>query len=261
MTSRGFRSAVVGLTLALILTFGLAATGQGTDTAPIDLSGTWAEVETYSGFLSSPLFERIPGVLTAILRVEIVQVGCTLVLTNHYCTLRIESGVPIGEIEVPAAFLASLHGEERKATLVGTGEGVRFVQPWHTQVNGARLVHPETEPLPTRPGDPRVVDEDGDGHPGVTLLARLPGVIEVELYLVLRLRYRLAGTVVSPDRIEGLMEWSGELVLLGASLPLPGMSRDAYPDPEPTQSRFVLQRIEPSCDCASILDSGDIVVK
>jgi hypothetical protein len=252
---------VVGLAWALLLAFGLAATGQGSDPPPINLSGTWAEVETYSGFLSSPLFERIPGVLAVILRVEIVQVGCTLVLTNHYCTFRIESGVPIGEIEVPAAFLASLHGAERKATLVGTGEGVRFVQPWHTQVNGARLAHPETEPLPTRPDDPRVIDEDGDGHPGVTLLARLPGVIEVALYLVLRLRYRLAGTVVSPDRIEGLIEWSGDLVLLGASLPLPGMSRDAYPHPEPTRSRFVLQRIASTCDCAAVMASWDELVK
>ena len=65
-------------------------------------------------------------------------------------------------------------------------------------VVGADLADPANDPLPTEPTDPAVADEDGDGNPGVTMVAVVPAMIcqdEVEeLYICLRTAATLSGT-------------------------------------------------------------------
>ena len=248
MSLRPFRRRA-RLAVALALFGTLLAHGAASAPLP-DLSGTWAAVEVYSGYLNTPLFGKLPGAITAGFRVEIAQTGTALALRARYCTLGVGSPLPFVTAEIPPALLAALRDVEQSATLKTSSAGVLFAQSWFSQVSGAHVS--DADPLPATSDDPRVFDEDKDGHPGVTLRASLAEFLSTDLYLVIRLRYRLSGSVVSPDRIDGLIDWTGEIVVLGGSLPVLPSRPAAHPDPDPQKSWFVLVRVDPSCDCASL---------
>lgn len=89
------------------------------------------------------------------------------------CAMRNDSG----RVEFPAAFVAAI--PPRTHDIVWTGSS------YHVDTLPAFLsVTPADGPLPTDPADPRVLDADGDGHPGVTIHLGLPIFGKVRLYLV-----------------------------------------------------------------------------
>lgn len=231
----------------------------GEDPLP-SLAGTWAEVQVYSEILPFPIVGQITNTNTATLRVEIEQSASSLVLQDRYCRITVKSANLLVSMEIPEALLCLLIKGPGTAALEASPSGVSFVRPWQTRTSGLLLERPDDEPLPESAADPRVIDEDGDGHPGVTVRLRVLGVIEGEVYLVQRMRYRLVGTVVSPDRIEGYLEWRSERVVLGASSPLFVGDWSGTPDPDPAKSTFVLQRIDPTWDCAALMENWGAVV-
>jgi len=235
----------------------LVAASSSTLAQPIadplpDLSGTWVEVHVLSEILSFPIVGRVESTNEGVLLTEIMQTGSALSLSGRYCAIEVAIESPLAWTGIPDSFLAALGEQIRPATVEASAEGIRFILDWHAEVSGARLSDPHTEPLPRSCDDPRVVDADGDGHPGVTLLARVLGVIEGEVYVVQRVRYRLVGTLVAPDRIEGLIEWTGEHVVLGASSPLLAADTPSDPHADPGRSRFVLVRVPPGMTCEEI---------
>jgi hypothetical protein len=163
---------------------------------------------------------------------------------------------------IPDAFLHSLGVTERTARLElvsgldpSTGTPSlerRIVFRWHTQVLGARLENPENETLPVDAADPRVFDQDDDGHPGMTVRVEIMGLISGEVYVVQRNRNRLIGTVISPGFIRGTIEWETEQVILGASSPFLAGGGQGSPDPDPERHFFLARRIDPMFDCADI---------
>src|SRR5690606_14696021 len=73
------------------------------------------------------------------------------------------------------------------------------------------------EPLPRDAADPRVVDADGDGHPGATLRLTIAGLADGELYVVQRGHSTLAGRVVARGQAAGRIDVRlFEQALLGA---------------------------------------------
>jgi len=183
------------------------------------------------------------------------------VLETH-CATNIDDGTMMVNTIIPDAFLRSLGVTERAAHLElvsetdqSTGDHSperRIVFPWNTQVLGARLKGPENEALPTDVADPRVFDQDNDGHPGMTVRVEIMGLISGEVYVVQRNRNRLIGTVVSPGFIRGTIEWETEQVILGASSPFLASGGQGTPDPDPDRNFFLARRIDPMLDCADI---------
>jgi hypothetical protein len=221
-------------------------------TTPLpDLSGVWAAEETLSGLLYTLVFGDVPGTLVARYRVEIVQSGSALSLVAHYCSLGLVSPLSFIRAEVPPLLLASLGVVESSALLEVTSDAVRFAQAWQARASG--VVLRDAEAVPAGPDDPRVLDEDHDGHPGVTLHVSIASFADIDLYFAVRIFYRPTGIVVSADRIEGYIEWSGEVVSLGGSVPTALGPRQVKQDPTTNKSRFTLLRIDPSCGCAEVL--------
>jgi hypothetical protein len=218
-----------------------------------DLSGTWAEQQILSEFAALPLVGEVARTSTIVLRVTIEQNGSALTQRWTYCATEIDNGSAIASTVIPDAFLVSLGEVAAEAALDASVSPARFVQPWTTEVRGATLGDPERDPLPTRADDARVVDQDGDGKPGLTARVSALGIFGGDVYIVQRVRTRLIGTLVSPDRIEGLVEWSTEQVTLGASNPLFLGTLPSRPDPAVESSFFVLARVDPAWTCAEIL--------
>jgi hypothetical protein len=233
-------------------TLAVAAGAQGVPLT-FDLSGTWAEMQVLSEFATLPLVGEVARTSTIVLRVTLEQNGSALTQRWTYCATEIDNGSAIASTVIPDAFLVSLGEAAAEATLDASVSPTRFVQPWTTEVRGAMLGDPERDPFPTRADDARVVDQDGDGRPGLTARVSALGIFGGDVYIVQRVRTRLIGTLVSPDRIEGLVEWSTEQVTLGASNPLFLGTLPSRPDPAVENSSFVLTRIDPAWACAEIL--------
>ncbi len=243
-----------GLVLCVLAIAVAGARAQRASSVGLDLSGTWVEWQVLSEFATLPLVGEVVRTSTVTMRVTLDQVGDALDVRWTYCASEIDNGSAIASTLIPEAFLASL-GEVRTVARLDLGVSpVRFAQPWTTEARGCRLEDPETDPLPTSLDDPRVIDQDGDGKPGLTVQVSALGLVEGEVYVVQRVRTRLTGTVISADRIEGLVEWTTEQVTLAASNPVFLGTIPSRPDPVLENSAFVLVRIDPAWTCAEIVD-------
>ena len=233
---------VLGMLVALLV-------GVGVRGALPDLAGTWAMVQVYPQSAVLPFTGVVTRTSYVVQWVEIEQDGATLTMRDTYCLTFVDDGTALVSTEIPTAFMAALHPLPRTATLADQGDEIAFVQPPYLEVRGAVLENAESEALPIDPDDPRVFDQDGDGHPGMTVLIKILGIIEGQTYVVQRVRYALVGRVVAPDRIEGSIEWSDEQTVLDATNPLLKIDTIGYPDPDLTKHIFVMSRVQQSQTC------------
>jgi hypothetical protein len=232
------------------LLFALLASGGGRATAAgVDLSGAWVSLKVLSDSVTFPLVGDVLRTTTLIQRVTIETSGDALTPRSTYCLAEFDNG-PALLTTIDSQFLCALEPVTVAAAIDASG---CFAQPWSTEVHGVQLDHPETDPLPTDVGDPRVFNGDHDGKPGITVHARAFGFIAGDVYIIQRLRTRLVGNVVSPDRIEGIVEGSVEQVILGATNSLFLGTVTSRPDPVPSHSYFVLRRVNPASTCDEIL--------
>jgi len=230
--------------------------------ADLDLSGVWAMVQITSEIVQIPIVGERTRTTATYLRLTIDQSATTLTVLETHCTTNIDDGTIMVHTTIPDAFLHSLGVTERTARLELASDmnqstdnhssNPRIVFPWTTQVLGARLKDPESERLPTDMADPRVFDQDNDGHPGMTVRVEIMGLITGEVYVVQRNRNRLIGTVGSPGFIQGTIEWEAEQVVLGASSSFLASGGQGSPDPDPERNFFLAKRIDPVIGCADI---------
>jgi hypothetical protein len=235
----------------------VVACSSGQGELDVDLSGTWAQMQVASEIVKVPFIGEVTNRNITLLRLSQAQHGESLTVTAQICAIQVESGTPLVSLVFPEAFISSLEVAVKPATIELTDSGYRFFQPRFTSLRGVRLEEPELDPLPTEAADPRVFDQDGDGHPGLSVRITLFGFIRGEVYVIQRDWTALRGTADSPDRIDGLMEWGLEQVILGASNPVLRARSESYPDPVPEHSYFRTTRIPPEMDCAWIIAHQD----
>jgi len=236
----------------LILSCLLVGASAPATASEAPFTGTWAILKVLSDSATFPLVGELARTSTLIQRAAIVQTGSLLVLSATYCSTTFDNGSAL-RTTVDQAFARSLAPIVLQATLDDSSDPEQLTQSWATELHGVRLENPETDPLPTYAGDPRVFDQDGDGRPGITVRACALGAITGDVYVVERLRTQLVGEVVSPNRIEGRVEGSVEQVILGATNALFLGVIVSRPDPIAANSFFVLQRIDSAWSCDDIL--------
>lgn len=74
------------------------------------------------------------------------------------------------------------------------------------------------QPLSMDPDDPRIIDADGDGKPGVTVDIRLGGFIEAEIYIARREIFQSDLTLYSDGSLHGHVVDESEQLVIGATL-------------------------------------------
>jgi hypothetical protein len=122
------------------------------------------------------------------------------------------------------------------------------------EVVGARLANPACDALPTDPNDPRLVDDDNDGLPGITI--GLKGLISGTLQCVQRQATALHGVVVAADRVEGGMVYESEQSVVESE---PADLKSLYElstsstDPTACSSSFVMVKVPDATD-AGVVD-------
>ncbi len=219
-----------------------------------DLVGPWALVTRVATIqtVSIPGMEPYGSVTHSYALVDVRREGEALMLTERYCHVEITSdwgmGVPV---LISDAWTRSM--EPFEAPLVPSAEGM-WRRPEVVQAVGARLEDPVDERLPTEVDDPRVFDQDGDGHPGVT--SEVVGIGEI--YLVRRERYLFVDLSFDESgRLSGRMDDTSEQVVLGASNAALDVPITIEPDPDPETSVVELVPLAEPLDCDTLVERSE----
>jgi hypothetical protein len=249
MRQAGFVATVMTGLLLLVTPIAPATEGDAPLLIPPDVSGRWAMVQVMPAIASLPFVGdvELTTIVTALVDVE--QDGTSLLLRDVYCFVDVQMNPPVVASRVPELFLQSLRPAPRTAELIGSEAGWRFVQPPVVEVRGARLADPEREPLPLDAFDSRIVDQDGDGRPGLTIPVTVAGLVAGDTYVVQRLRTALSGWVIDSNTIVGSMDWSSEQNVLAASDALLTLSYSYRLHPDAARHVFVMRRVDLEWTC------------
>ncbi len=240
---------------------GSAADNQGDETTQqwseesIDLRGDWSVRHTTTTETTVPVAGSFSTVTESRLAASIVGDKTDLDVTTRVCSVEMETDLPMVEMVVPDAFVEGL--PERTRHAVYRPEDQKFVMPPVWETLGIELDDPATDTLPEDLDDPRIIDQDGNGHPGTTL--RIEGMVDGEIHLVRRGWEAWYGEVVGPDAIEGRIEWTTEQHVIDASRWMLRRQPEANPHPADDRHHFRLERIDDECasspDCGPCSDS------
>lgn len=123
---------------------------------------------------------------------------------------------------------------------------------------GIRLDDPANESLPTDPSDPRIVDDDGDGNPGITVNIRVSDDLSGELYIARLEVFAYEAALVEPDRLVGTVTDDSEQLVIGATDPI-FMSSNANwaQHPDRSKSPMILVRVDDDWDCDRLAAERD----
>ena len=216
-----------------------------------DVSGTWG---LFSKYFSNAQGLSGSQISRSYYLQEYVQNGEELTVTETLCDIAIDAPTAGTSIRLGPGFAAAQPQVTRAGTIIAGIDSYEFSLELTYVARGVDLADVVDEELPTDPADPRVLDPDNDGNPGLTLL--LDGILSGQLFEVQRDFTELTGTQTSADRIEGLARWGSELSYLGADPEfLLDVVGEALPDSDPNKHTFEIVRLPPGSDCSYILEN------
>lgn len=180
-------------------------------------------------------------VLHQLFRLRIVQTGAHLHQKTTLCAFQFPDVKDVAKLTIPPKLqdLLASKATEVDGNFLGNANvvGAAYTPPPFLLVAGAKLANEATDALPTSTDLTNAIDEDNDGHPGVTLLGNVLGcTAEEQLYVALRTSGALAGTVQTPDVITGkvnvkldqsILGWSNDCLATAAKIQIhidPGSS-------------------------------------
>ncbi len=221
----------------------------GGTSGTFDMTGTWAEWEIGASITQAPLLGETRTQGVALMRWVVTQQGEKLSISQELCHLKLVSDTELATTVVPDLFIASVPLMEKTGTVTVKDTTHHFALDLTPELYGVALASPLDEPLPTTADDPRVIDQDGDGHPGMTVF--ITGVLDGAAYIVQRNLRSLEGAFVSTDRIEGLVNWTQDQNIIGSDNKILASNHPtSVTDPDPLKSPFIAIRIPEDKDCA-----------
>ena len=234
--------------------------GVCTSSAPLqpspDLTGRWAVRIVASRYvpatgLTAEFYTRTVSVLLS----DETQTGIDVNFSAQFCDQRADSDSGAqAYVIIPESYVKSLKPFDRTGTYSSVDGGANVLRlPMFPQVEGALLTDPVNDPLPTDASDRAVVDQDGDGNPGITI--KLGGLVSGDLYVVQRQIDELTGIAVSNDRVVGRYDYTSEQIVLDSNPQALKVlaSQTAKTDPRPCMSTFTMIRVAATWTCADVL--------
>ena len=178
---------------------------QGIGVDEGSLAGSWVTVVELDAIVPAGLLGDQPGGFRSHFLVTRTWSRGAYTDTFHRCSREpFEVGgsrtlVPADTFPKLAPFSAGAKADHR----AGTWTGDDAIELWGLQ----NLPDPATSPLPnhdTYQQSDQVLDEDGDGEPGVTQFSH--GSVGGKMFVVERTVFALDGTIITPDRVQGLAQ-------------------------------------------------------
>lgn len=180
------------------------------------------------------------------------QTGNEVRYTETTCGLGTEK-VFGAETIYPEAFVNAIEVRQRAGTIAGTTPGAAFRTSQYAQAFGVRLADPMKDALPTDPSDKRLVDTDGDGKPGATVIIRHPMVGTGHVYVAQRSIARLEGALQADGSVKGVVYTAPNMYKAGADTWWLRVDSPQRPHPDPKMSPFVMTPVADGATCAQVL--------
>jgi hypothetical protein len=249
---RWFRPAAVATMMFALSTASSSVVAQesGSPNLP-DVSGMWAQKVVTTAISDVPIVGEVTTQTISLQKVDIAQNGAKLELTTQVCSIDVNSSIDVIETHIPDRFVAAMGVGKRPAKLVERDGKIYLMAPRRTETLGVQLRDPKNEYLPTKKDDPRVIDQDKDGHPGVTV--RVSGLIDGSLYIVHRGWDKLLGKIDPKGRIRGGVEWDLEQVVLDSTSVFLGDPPNSRAHKDASKNFFRMKRLPDGADCNAIL--------
>jgi hypothetical protein len=234
-----------------------------------DLSGIWVVRMVGSQVVSPGFVSPYSTQSIFYLLLTINQTGTDVVADGRYCD-RTEIDPPnsMAPVKIPAAWAHTEKAVHRTGTFAPGSDGTSVLSfSPKVEVAGA-ILDPAAPTLPTSATELGVVDEDGDGHPGITVT--LNGALASgSLYVVQEQTTSVLAIAVAPDRVEGTLAFSSiqnvlgsnpaslsdPKTLVGAAVTKPGTT---HPDPTLCNSSFAMVKIADVPGSAGVADGGAV---
>ena len=144
-----------------------------------DVSGTWG---LFTKYFSNAQGVSGSQISRSYYLQEYTQNDEDLTVTETLCNIEIDAPDAGTSIRLGPGFAAAQPPTTRAGTIIAGIDSYGFHLDLNYIARGVDLADLENEELPTDPADPRVLDADGDGSPGLTLL--LDGVLSGQLFEV-----------------------------------------------------------------------------
>ncbi len=218
-----------------------------------DLRGTWARLEVTSTVAQVPLLGEIRTLHQAVGLVQVAGEPDALTTTSTICAIDIDSDSGSVETTVPEAYARSVveSASATRATLVD--EHVAL-EPFTVVMAAGYDVDDFDATVPADAADPRVIDGDSDGEPGVTF--RVAGMVDGDVRIATRRERTFTPTHVTADTIDGDLTWSAARTTFSATSSRLERQREQAPDPD-GPSYFLTTRVAPGTTCDEILARRD----
>lgn len=240
-------------------------TSKSALTSVTDLSGTWVARMTEAQVANAQFVGVMHTQNIYYLLLTIAQDGTSLVADGRYCDRKVVNSSKtsnLASVVIPDAWAHTETPVHRPGSFSVGPDGIPiFALSTYTEIIGANLVNP-TDVLPSTSTDPRLVDQDGDTNPGITVV--ISGVVNGSLYSVQRQISSVSAIPVTTDRVEGALTFTSEQSVVGSDRSsLVGIyaAASTSTDPELCNSGFVMVRISnvTTVDGGTAMDGGESV--
>jgi len=179
-----------------------------------------------------------------------------LVESEEFCFAEQRSDQPI-QTSISDAGTQALKPVSTPVEVSGSPGAWAVQRPATPTPVGIRLEDPANDVLPSDPDDPRIVDDDGDGKPGITVVVRF-GDFEGELYIARREIFAYDLLQDGPDSMSGTVTDSSEQLVIGASDPILETTDAQWEQvPDLTHSPILLERVDEDWDCDRLKAEAD----
>jgi hypothetical protein len=195
-----------------------------------------------------PVLGDTAGSTNSTVLVEIEAVDSRRAVQRHTtCAVSVHSERGIGKVVVPSAFIAAHPVRPLQAQFQPAADAVAYTLDLGEEHVGWNPAG--SSEIPRTPEDPRVIDWEGDGHPGGTiLLQNIPVFQSVEIYVVQSAHLRLQGRVEGGEVRGSLEVVRLEQRTLGASVAIFGASLAVRADLARSRFRMVPVPAGTRCD-------------
>jgi hypothetical protein len=210
-----------------------------------DVSGTWVIRAVATQIVTAPIVNTLRPQTVFYILTSLAQSGTSVIATGWYCDrAEIDQPGSLTTVVIPDQWAHTEKPVSRVGTFAVDASGVPILTfPTLVELAGA-VADATTDALPVDVSDPRVIDEDHDGHPGITVT--LTGVVSGSLYVVQRQTTAIAAIPVASDRFEGKLDFTSEQKVLDSTSPvltsLYGQAV-ASPDTTPCSSTFTMVKV------------------
>ncbi|MDG1482752.1 MAG: hypothetical protein P8R54_24380 [Myxococcota bacterium] len=197
-----------------------------------------------------PVLGEMPGASVVWLLAEILpSMEGEPELVQRTCSVRMEGSGERASVMLSPGFLAAL--PEKHHNLVFSESGQVFIDMGEDHIGYDPTLYPDA--LPRDEAAPGLIDFDGDGNPGATVIITVPILGTVELYIAQHAQSSLVGQIHSDGTLTGTVE---SLLLeqqtLDATNPLMRMSPRMSLDT--AHSHWRMQPLPADTTCDTIIE-------